>query len=374
MMAGFSADKSFAAGNKLKTSAKYVKGNAQTVAVSWKYSGDKKISYYRVSLYDGTKWLTKKAYVPYFTRYSYKDYGRPEKNIKVSKKKSSYTFKKLKANKVYVIVVDGFSKKGTHEVSGRVEVTTGAPRVIRDYEKTARVWNKITPCFGIYPTNLSYKADSFQIYRRAEGSPWKKVKTVKAKKNILYTYKYVDKKVDFGKVYQYKIRSISKVKINGKKKTVKGPFSTVFKLRAADDPGLLTASIDPATPAAKDMKTVEITVTSQEKNGDTVLRFQKDGTIVWLNDYGYCADPSGWFVLTDYKLPGGDWQEAKGEVSLTAGGSISFRFAAKGENDKLDLTDENASIYFDGAVYDGDYRTICIRPVKGVGSIFESAE
>ena len=59
-------------------------------------------------------------------------------------------------------------------------------------------------------------------------------------------------------------------------------------------------------------------------------------------------------------------------VQYDLGLDVSRDWAMKPSLDKLDLTDENASIYFDGAVYDGDYRTICIRPVKGVGSIFES--
>ncbi|WP_143010278.1 hypothetical protein [Eubacterium oxidoreducens] len=206
------------------------------------------------------------------------DSGLTNKQLKYKKIKTTgsgttkYTDNNVKYGRWYVYKVVALKKKGSSYKKveeSELSVYTGPDTMMWDdylyadgYVSSSRIdlW--------IYYGDQGMKAQGFQIYRKEVGGKYKKIKTIKRKKNKSYvTYK--DKTVTTGTTYKYKIRSYRKV---GTKKKY-GPWSEVMTKRAVKKNGVFEATyLDAALGSTVDEMVVQLT--STEKMGN--LKFTEE--------------------------------------------------------------------------------------------------
>ena len=364
-----SADTSSAASAKLKGKAKFVKaGDVSSVTVSWKKPSSK-VRLYKIDLLDSTDYYHRAGDIVFGYPSDYKTTKTyPAKTVKV-KNKTSYTFKKLKNNRFYVMYIRAYARKGKVITADSVSVNTGVRCISFDFEECVESADSIKTEAWVYPSDCGYEPCKLELYKKAGKGKWKAVKTFKAKSKQFFHYKFDDKKVTLGGHYKYKIRGIAVTKVKGRKKTVKGPFSAVFEADAFNRQGYFNVSLSGATPAAKDMKKMEFDIRSDEKNADVLFRFGNGDTEVWTGDSEEKSRKSP-FVISDYKTAGGEWHKAVGDVSLSRGESIGLRIVSK-DGEGIDLTKDNWLMFYNagyGRVKKGN--KVVLMPFRGTGSVY----
>ena len=151
-------------------------------------------------------------------------YGEPGKaTTTVSTKKTSITIKKFKADKTYVFSVKSRYKNENNKVAD----STLSKAVYHD--------TMAIPALDISATNTStenvksitlsfsthYYMTRTYVYRSTDGTNYENVKTLSASQTS-----YVDKNVEEGQTYYYKVRTYS----NDKKHICYGPYSNVVSV------------------------------------------------------------------------------------------------------------------------------------------------
>ena len=129
----------------------------------------------------------------------------------VSGKTFSYTDKKLKPGKRYFYIMRVYKNiKGKRKLIGETlekENVTGPGQVVwyeYQYSDTDFSPSQIELRFSV---DNGMKPTGYQIYRKAPGEKYQKIKTIKTSKRGV---SYVDKKVTAGERYFYKVRVYKK--------------------------------------------------------------------------------------------------------------------------------------------------------------------
>lgn len=263
---------------------------------------------------------------------------------KISGKKKSYTDKTVAVNKEYDYIIKGYKKK-----NGKLKC------VYKDTDLSAYTglgkpsWYEYAQCDAkVKPTAipLTVQLDSknlhpsgVELYRKTGNGKYKKIKTIKLKKNQ-YTLKYTDRNVKKGKTYYYKLRYYKVVK--GKK--VYSEYSRPLKLCAVNYIGDYTMTT--ITKGDQQVNSLEFGLTSNKGNGTMTFESGNNGY-----SYSYKDQNTGDYVqmdmlLTAYSFDNKNWVTDFDKVKLTEGKTIYLRFQ-KGANgsDFYFAKDSNLSIY-----------------------------
>ncbi|MDD6069729.1 MAG: fibronectin type III domain-containing protein [Clostridiales bacterium] len=144
--------------------------------------------------------------------------------------------------------------------------------------------------------------DVYEIYRKEGSGKYKKIKTIKAKKDF-YGFQYVDKKVEKGKVYSYKFRMYKKM--DGKK--VYSKYSSVIKKAAINDNP--TYTMHNYTPIEGQKDALVISLTSAEGNGETLFKYDtKVYDMIPYYNYNNCEKEPIELVPVMYSYDNSNWQ------------------------------------------------------------------
>lgn len=235
----------------------------------------------------------------------------------VSGKKTSYTDKKVKANKEYYYKIKAYKKK-----KGRMKCIyeSNSEQVYTGLETP--FWNEYAFCdtmttpeaipLEIWLSSYTLHPAGIELYRATGSSAkYKKIKTVKLKKNQ-YTFKYTDGDVETGKKYYYKMRAYKIVK--GKK--VYSKYSQPLKLYAINHIGDYTMCT--FTKGSQQVNSVEVSLTSGKGNGTMTL--EPD---YWIYSY---ADTEENLILAAYSFDNQNWKTFSNKVQLKAGHTVYLRF------------------------------------------------
>lgn len=291
--------------------------------------------------------------------------GKTVYSKKLKKASGNITLKKLKKNKLYSIVLEAYDKSGNVvKRSGRT-VTTGIPAPYFDKGLTAGYGDHIEIVMS--GVGEQYSPDRAYLYRRAEGSKWEKIKTFKLNGKD-YNFKYTDKNVETGRKYIYRARVKDTVKVKGKKKTLYSAYSEAFAKAAMNERGVLQCAYSSATPQQKEMSDIELDMTMDKYNYQTEFDFDK--AEAWASKDLAGDDALGSkYKIAEYKLNDGEWQKAKGKVTVKAGEKFSMRFKLEEGQPLLDFTeDRRIAVY--SVKYNGkDGYMMSIWPGSGRGSV-----
>lgn len=265
------------------------------------------------------KWNKKSVdkYTIYRATYDSKsgDLSKYKKIASLSGEKSSYVDKKVKKNTLYYYVLKGY-RNSKLKYRGENSVTAGL---------ADSAWDEYIFTSGAFsPTELSLvgytyagmKPDGFKIYRSENGSPFKRIKTVKPKSGS-YGLEYVDKTVEPGHTYSYKFRTY---KVIGNQ-TIYGPYSEVCTASAVHAVGHYTSEI-----IAKEGKVKSIIlklIPDDPYNGTLGLSTYTNGIFVCGGDDIRYIDPLSDFSdnedvqysvclhASQYSLDGKNWTRLK---------------------------------------------------------------
>ena len=273
----------------------------------------------------------------------------------VSGKTFSYTDKKLKPGKRYFYIIRVYKNiKGKRKLIGETleeENVTGPGHVgwyEYQYSDTDFSPSQIELRFSV---DNGMKPTGYQIYRKAPGEKYQKIKTIKTSKREV---SYVDKKVTAGTQYSYKVRAYKKYG----SKTLYGKKSEVLQMSAVNYQGKFTSTIIEENSSSE---TVTVQLTSNQFNGDfyfTPVELGQDfdeedipDASAGTNGGQMKQDPI--MILDAWSLDSITWNTAREPISLTAGKSVYLRFRS-GNNVKL--TKEylkSKSVYREDVRYNG---------------------
>lgn len=254
----------------------------------------------------------------------------------VSGKTVSYTDKKLKQGKRYFYIIRVYKTiKGKRKLIGETleeENVTGSGQAgwyEYQYSDTDFSPSQIELRFSVYD---GMKPTGYQIYRKAPGEKYQKIKTIKTSKREV---SYVDKKVTAGEQYSYKVRAYKKYG----SKTLYGKKSEAIQMSAVNYKGKFTSTIIDENSSSG---TVTVQLTSDQLNGDFSFTPVELG-----QDFDEENVPDAW------SLDGLTWNTAREQITLAAGKSVYLRFRS-GNNVKLTKDDlKNKLIYTESVRYNG---------------------
>ena len=288
------------------------------------------------------------------------------KSVKLSKNKRSYTIRGLKKDEFYTVHLFGYSKKSAKAKSriarSKYTITTGVSHVVQDWVNDE--WGLgnnntyVHQYWSTRDTDFGIKADGIQIYRKVNNGDWEKLITFsrkRKKESKKYgVYIYNDKDIEFGNIYTYKARAYAKVKKNGKTKTIFSVFSYPDDCKIYNEEPVFTTDIDDIKTESETASSATLVSTADKLNFDFTFHFGEGGTKayfngdLWTQGYADIEEDKRWeekiapdcpvFIVTGYKLDDGMWQEAKGDVTLSKGESISLKFEGETEKDTADTT------------------------------------
>lgn len=273
----------------------------------------------------------------------------------VSSKTFSYTDKKLKSGKRYLYIIRVYKTiKGKRKLVGETlkeENVTGPGQAgwyEYQYSDTDFSPSQIELRFSVYD---GMKPTGYQIYRKASGEKYQKIKTIKTSKREV---SYVDKKVTAGEQYSYKVRAYKKYG----SKTLYGKKSETLQMSAVNYKGKFTSTIIEENSS---FGTVTVQLTSDQLNGDFSFKPAELGPD---SDDENIPDASSGnngnqmkqdsIIIPDaWSLDGIKWNTTSEQITLTAGKSIYLRF--RSGND-VKLTKEylkSKSVYREDVRYNG---------------------
>lgn len=266
-------------------------------------------------------------------RASVKTNGKPGKFKKIatiSGKKKSYT-DKVSYKKYYEYRVDGYKKKGKKYIkkcSGKVPAKSWVADVVwGDYmPQEAKVTPKSISFDAYY--SLGLEPTGCEIYRSTDGKKYKKLNVVKRKKiSPGIIIEYVDKKVNKGQSYYYKLRSYRILK--GKK--YYGKYTSPLRMTAVNEVGQYKLRV--LTPESPAVSELTVCVTSDEDNADLNITVksvnravlggfeEKDGSLFYLKED---------LILSKYSYDNKTWHQAgREDIVVKPKQSIYLQFVSK---------------------------------------------
>ena len=349
MLAG--ARQAYAASG-LKISAKIPdKAKPAVVKCTWK-SSLKKIKFYKIIVKE-----LNEDFDPVKTAYK----------KKVKKAAGTVTLKKLKKNKQYYIYIEAYNKAGKLQKAEFTFMTTGVQIPYMDLEDVIAAGEEIkVSFFWANGKKETYSPDKAYLYKKAGDGKWKKIKTFKANKSADASYK--DRDIKAGETYSYKVRLSDTITVKGKKKTVYSAYSKVVTKKAMNETGQIRSSFAGTTPKQKEMPLIDLDLEMDKYNYTAVFDFDKAKEACASLDIN--GDEIGAkYDIAEYGLNGGDWQEAKGKVTVNAGDVFSLRLKLQEGQKLLDFTeDRRIAVY--NVEYNGDADYVMSAwPVSGKGNI-----
>lgn len=319
----------------IKTS--YANKSHTAIRVKWKTSG--KMAALRVKIYKGSDMRDNLigSYV-------------------ISNKKRSYIFRGLKKNEYYTIFLFGYSKKNAdfkyRIAKKKFLVTSGVSTLASDWiGEDWYLYSKdyVEMDWLVRGTDLSIKPNGIQIFRKENDGDWKKIVTLKESKKFADKYFYKDRDIEFGQTYKYKARAYVKVKKKKKTKTIYGRFSNTEVCEIFNRGPAFETDNEGSVPKEETASKAVLTSTADKLNFDTVFRFGEGNKEVYANDdiwadvYTDIEESRYWtenymsscpvFIVKEYRIGDGEWQEAKGDVTVRKNEVISLKFEGKTESD-----------------------------------------
>ena len=294
-------------------------------------------------------------------------------SAKLGSRKRSYVVRGLEKDEWYTVVLFGYSKKSAKKkyriAKSIYTITNGVSTIAPDWfgeDWDAYSKDYVRMDWFTRDTSFGISADGIQIYKKVNDGEWQKLVTLKKGKKYVYVYR--DRDIEFGNTYTYKARAYARIKKNGKTKTRFGRFSADEVCEIFNSGPVFSTENEGSVPESETASQAVLTATAANMNFDTVFHFGEGDTEAYVNNdlwadvYPDIEKSSYWtehympscpvFIVKEYRIEGGEWQEAKGDVTVSRNETISFRFEGKTESDTCN-TKKWVEFVIPGCTYNG---------------------